>query len=228
MSDASPKTKKETLVAQPASTVSGKRLEAAKKRREERQKAYARNRRQWLITKIAAGVIVVAVVGGIVYAVVNHVQSSSDNKIPDGVKSYTYAGGQHDANFNSWTENPPVGGIHNPVWQKCQYYSAPIVTGKGVHAMEHGAVWITYSPDLPQDVIDKIKAEADGQDFILASPYPGLPAPIVLSSWNHQLQLQSWDQKTVDQYVKVFKDSPTYTPEYGATCETGDTDTAPQ
>src|SRR4051812_13654329 len=110
MSDASRKPKKELLVTpDTASTVTGKRQDAAKKRREERNKAYARNRRQWMITKIIAGVIVLAVIGSIVYAVVSHSQSSADATIPDGVKNYTYASGQHDDTFNAWTENPPVG-----------------------------------------------------------------------------------------------------------------------
>lgn len=222
MSDASRKPKKESLVA---GSPADKRQDAAKKRREERQKAYTRNKRQILITKIVVLVIVIGALGGIGYGIYDKTKSSAEAAIPDGVKSYTYASGQHDDNFNAWTENPPVGGIHNNTWQKCQFYSAPIMTGKGVHSLEHGAVWITYSPDLPQDQIDKIKAVADGQDFILASPYLGIPAPIVLSSWNHQLLLQSFDQKTVDQFIKVFKHSQQYTPEYGANCATGDTST---
>jgi hypothetical protein len=142
-----------------------------------------------------------------------------------GVKSYDYAFGQHDDNFHEWPEVPPVGGKHNHVWQKCQFYDKPIDSGKAVHSLEHGAVWITFVPDLPQDQIDKIKAIANGQDYVLASPYPGQPAPIVLTSWNHQLQLQTFDQQVIDQFIKVFKHSPDYTPEYVANCATGSTDT---
>ena len=54
--------------------------------------------------------------------------------------------------------------------------------------MEHGAVWITYRPDLAADQVETLRAAAD-DDFMLLSPYPGLPGNIVLSSWNRQLAL---------------------------------------
>jgi hypothetical protein len=225
MSASSPKSKKEQLVTTTPSEATGKRQETAKNRRVERQRSYERNRRQWMITKIVAGVLLVAVIGGIAFEVVNKSSESSSTDIPEGVKSYTYAQGQHDDTFNAWTENPPVGGIHNNTWQQCGYYAAPIVTGMGVHSMEHGAVWITYSRDLPQDEIDKLKAIAEGQDFILVSPYDGLPTPIVVTSWNHQMQLQTYDETKIDQFIKVFKNNKTYTPEFGATCATGSTAT---
>lgn len=220
MSKSSVRSKQEQLVA-PA--VPAKREDAAKRRREGRMKAYERNRRQWMITKIAAALIALLIVAGVAYLIVD--KSNNNDSIPDGVTSYTYAAGSHDDNFNAWTEVPPVGGTHNNTWQQCQYYSAPINPGMGVHSMEHGAVWITYSPDLPQDQIDKIKELADGQDYVLASPYAGLPTPVVLSAWNHQLQLQSINDNRVDQFIKVFKHSQKYTPEYRATCESGSTDT---
>ena len=94
-----------------------------------------------------------------------------------------------------------------------------------MHALEHGAVWITYSPDLPEDQVNKLKDLANGQDFILVSPYDGLPTPIVASSWNKQLQLDSVDDERLDQFINVFKNSPEYTPEYGATCANGSTAT---
>jgi hypothetical protein len=221
MSTASGKTKKEQLVApdQPA----GKRQDAAKKRREERMKQYEKNRRQWLMTKIGAGIIAAVVVLGIVALTVNYVRDRDVNRVPDGVTSYTYASGQHNDAFNAWTENPPVGGVHNNTWQKCDFYDGQINTGMGVHSMEHGAVWITYSPDLPQDQIDKLKAYGD-DGFMLISEYPGLPSPIVVSAWGHQLQIQDAGATELKQFIRVYKDNPEFTPEPGATCSNG-TDT---
>jgi Protein of unknown function (DUF3105) len=47
--------------------------------------------------------------------------------------------------------------------------------------MEHGAVWITYRPDLPMEQAEKIKSLAQ-KSYVLATPYPGLPAPVVASA----------------------------------------------
>jgi hypothetical protein len=153
--------------------------------------------------------------------------TETNGDIPAGVITYTITDRGHDNDYRAWPQVPPAGGIHNNVWQKCQFYDAPIDPGKGVHALEHGAVWITFDPNLPADEIAQIKLIANGQEFVLASPYVGLPAPIVVTSWNHQLYLQTVDDKAIAQFIKVFKNSPTYTPEYGASCATGSTDTVP-
>lgn len=213
-------TDQETLVV-PASQP--KRHEAAKNRRESRMKAYERNKRQWLITKIAAGVIGLAIIVAIVLLIVNSVQDNNLNRVPDGVASYSNAA-DHDDAVDSWPEVPPTGGTHNNIAQKCQFYSAPINPGMGIHSMEHGAVWITYSPGLAQEQIKKLEDLAD-DPYVLVSPYSGLPSPIVASAWNKQLQLESADDVKLDQFIRVFKNSPDNTPEYGATCNTGSTDT---
>src|SRR6186997_2514190 len=119
MASSSGKPKTEPLVA-PESRRE-QRQQAAKSRREERRKAYERNKRQWLITKIGAAVLALLVIGGLVYAGVSYAQDRNLNRVPDGVQSYTYAGGNHDDSFTAWTESPPVGGVHNNTWQKCGY-----------------------------------------------------------------------------------------------------------
>ncbi len=210
------------LVADPApAKKADARRQDARERQDARRKAYSRNRRQWLITKAVAGVLVLAILGGLAYYVINWSRTKDDGTIPTGVKTYTYSQGQHDDSFNAWTENPPVGGVHNNVWQNCGYYADPIGTGHGVHSMEHGAVWITYQPDLPADQIAKLKAIADSQNYILVSPFPGIPSPIVVTSWDHQMQVQTADDSRINQFIKAFKNNKTYTPEYGALCTNG-------
>jgi hypothetical protein len=61
---------------------------------------------------------------------------------------------------------------------------------------------------------------------MMLSPYPGLPAPIVLTAWNHQLQMQSFDKDTVEQFIRSYKNKQGITPELGASCA-GTTATAP-
>ena len=130
---------------------------------------------------------------------------------------------------------PPAGGDHYPRWANCGVYDQPIPSEKGVHAHEHGAVWITYRPDLPPRQVEALEdfvrrqplvvvtvqgvRRETNERYILMSPFRGLPAPIVISSWAHQLRLDSPDDPRLQRYVDTFRMNPKYSPEYGPTCE---------
>ena len=101
------------------------------------------------------------------------------------VRSYSNLSRDHTKQPVDYPQSPPVGGPHNPIWQNCGFYSKPVRNENAVHSMEHGAVWITYSPDLPNDQVEKIKSLTQ-KSYVLASPYPGLPAPVVASAWGKQ------------------------------------------
>ena len=62
------------------------------------------------------------------------------------VKSYSNLSRNHTKEPVDYPQTPPVGGPHNPIWQNCGFYSKPVRNEHAVHSMEHGAVWITYSP----------------------------------------------------------------------------------
>ena len=202
-----------------------RRPEMVKQRRDERRKVYERRRRQWLITRIGLGTVGILIVGALLWTVFSYANDKSDNVRPQGVKEYSYQGSDHTGSLQEkvqYSESPPVGGRHAPApfWQNCGYYSAPIPNEAAVHSLEHGAVWITYRPDLPQDQIDKLKKEADDNTYVLASPYQDQAEPIVLSAWNNQLRLNSLDDKRFDQFVRYFRQGP-QTPERGAACTGG-------
>jgi uncharacterized protein DUF3105 len=72
---------------------------------------------------------------------------------------------------------PPAGGPHNDVWQNCGFYDEPVRDENAVHSLEHGAVWITYLPDLPQDEIEVLRDLAESNGFVLVSPYPDQVSP---------------------------------------------------
>jgi Protein of unknown function (DUF3105) len=199
-----------------------------KQRREERLRYAEKHRRQQLLVRIGLGVLAVILVGAVSYGIYQWNQDRVDNKFPDGTVTYENLARDHDETIPlHYDQTPPVGGHHNPVPQTCGYYSEPIHNEHGVHSLEHGAVWITYSPDLPQDQIDVLKQLAESQSYILVSPYDGLPSPVVASSWGHQLKLDSATDPRLDQFIRVFRNSEKYAPEYGSAC-TGTTDTASQ
>jgi predicted small secreted protein len=138
---------------------------------------------------------------------------------PAGVKSYSNLSRDHTKEPVDYPQSPPVGGPHNPIWQNCGFYSKPVRDENAVHSMEHGAVWITYAPDLPKDQVEKIKSLTQ-KSYVLASPYPGLPAPLVASAWGKQLRLNSTNDPRLEQFVRAYRQGP-QTPEPGAPCRGG-------
>lgn len=144
---------------------------------------------------------------------------------PAGTETFDDLSQNHVPGNVSYPQTPPVGGNHNPEWQNCGFYSQPIMPEKGVHTMEHGAVWVTYRPDLPSEQITALQRLAQAQTYILASAWPGgLPAPVVASAWGRQLTLTSAGDPELAAFVRAFRQGP-QTPEPGAPCTGGESGT---
>jgi hypothetical protein len=132
----------------------------------------------------------------------------------------------------AYSVTPPVGGQHNAIWMNCGIYDKPVPAERAVHNLEHGAVWITYQPSLPQSEVSQLRAFAKKQTmvpstegaasrYIDLSPYPGLSSPIIISSWGFQLKVSSPTDPRLQQFVNKFRASSKYTPEYGGACTGG-------
>lgn len=154
--------------------------------------------------------------------------ANSGPKVPDALPADHYDGPIR------YAVTPPAGGDHNPRWVNCGVYDKPIPPEKAVHAHEHGAVWITYRPDLPDDDVEPLKdfvrrqpmvvvtiggvQRNTNERYIILSPFPGQREPVVISSWAHQLRVDSPHDPRLQRYVDTFRVSPKYSPEYGPTC----------
>jgi hypothetical protein len=109
----------------------------------------------------------------------------------------------------TYDQTPPMGGPHNPVWLGCAVYDEAVPNEHAVHSMEHGAVWITYRPDLSQKDVDIVhRLQGLKPAFVLVSPYPGLPALVVASAWGLQLQVQKVDDPRLADFVRQYAGGP--------------------
>ena len=142
-------------------------------------------------------------------------------KPPEEVKTYDVGpAGQHTEGEVDYEQSPPAGGEHNPVWQNCGYYAEPVRDENAVHSLEHGAVWITYSPNLSKDEVERLRDIAENETYVLVSPYEGLPSPVVASAWGKQLSLQSAEDPDLERFIGAYRQGP-QTPEPGAVCTGG-------
>lgn len=193
--------------------------EKAQARREHltrmREEQKRKERRAAFLMWGAGGAVVVLLVAVVAYYLVTERAATS----LDNVATTKYTGSQHTQTKVTYKENPPMGGEHNPAWQNCGIYDQPINNENAVHAMEHGAVWITYQPDLPKAEVDTLR-ELASKEYMLLSPYPGLPSKVVASSWNNQLKLDSATDGRLPRFITKYKNGPG-TPELGASCSGG-------
>ena len=145
---------------------------------------------------------------------------SAEGELPPAAAEYEVTERGHVQTPVTYPQTPPVGGNHAPVWQNCGYYSSAIANENGVHTLEHGAVWITYRPELPQDQIEALRQLTRGQTFVLVTPFPNLPSPIVASAWGRQLSLERADDPELASFIRVFRLGK-QSPEPGAPCTGG-------
>lgn len=199
------------------------------------KKQQARERRNRLIGTISGIVGGIAVLALIVTVVVVNSQPKPDPATItiEGLKTFpeVKAGGHVDVDGNNqpispapgvdyqaqYGMNPPAGGDHWAGWLNCGIYTEPQQNERAVHALEHGAVWVTYDPDaLDQSQIDTL-VNSLPDTYIVVSPYPGLPAPVVASAWGAQVQLDGVDDERLAQFVTKYWRSAT-APEPSAVC----------
>jgi hypothetical protein len=136
----------------------------------------------------------------------------------EGVTVVPVASAQHVNGSVTYNASPPAGGNHNPAWQNCGFYTVEVIPELAVHSLEHGAVWITYAPGADDATLAAVRSLADQHDYVLASPYPDNPAPIVLTAWGRQADVDSADDPLVAEFLDTYlEDGPT-TPEPGAAC----------
>ena len=180
--------------------------------------------RPWglIAAAIAVSLFAIAVIG---YAVTRSGREAAESVTAAhqiaGIAVYDYPGGLHTAQPVAYEQSPPVGGQHDLEWADCTgtVYDAPIRDENAVHALEHGAVWLTYNPDISSDDLRALKQLTDGQAGTMLSPYPNLDAPISLQSWGHQLKVDSVDDVRVEQFIEFLRFNPALSPEAGASCE---------
>ena len=175
------------------------------------------SRRTYVIIAVVAAVVI----GGFITLAVIDSRQRAASTPPSDVQTIDVGdAGQHTEEDVNYEQSPPAGGEHNPTWQNCGYYDEPVRNETAVHSLEHGAVWITYSPDLPNDQLNVLRERATNETYLLVSPMEDLPSPVVASAWGKQVQLEDAENEDLDKFIRAFREGP-QTPEPGAACTGG-------
>ncbi|MFN3266739.1 MAG: DUF3105 domain-containing protein [Deinococcales bacterium] len=141
-----------------------------------------------------------------------------EDKTIEGLETFTVTRGHREGRL-SYPTNPPTGGEHNPIWQNCGVYETQIAIENAVHSMEHGAVWITYQPNLSKEEVQKLRDLVKGKAYTLVSPYlvGALEKPIYAVAWGVRVGVDSADDTRLPKFINQYMQGE-QTPERGASC----------
>jgi hypothetical protein len=123
---------------------------------------------------------------------------------PEGIEVYPATTNATVEGPIEYDRRPPTNGDHDPLWQNCGFYEQPVRDRHAVHSMDHGVVWVTYRPDLPEGQIDALRPYGERR-YVIVSPYPGQDAPVVATSWRVQLELDGADEPRLREFVDGFR-----------------------
>ncbi|WP_370247578.1 DUF3105 domain-containing protein [Nocardioides sp.] len=143
---------------------------------------------------------------------------SSDGEVV-GVERFDRIIAKHTEDDVTYPAVPTSGGPHYPRWLACGEWTEPVPEEVVAHDLEHGTFWFTYDPErVDADDVARLRdvLPADG----ILSPFPGLRAPIVLTVWARQLELDDVDDAGLEAFLIAYGDEHT-APEPLASCKGG-------
>jgi hypothetical protein len=192
---------------------------------EMRRAQHASERRNRILTIAVSAVVVLGLVGFGAYALNKKSDQNAAADAPiKGEKDWDVAklGRNHVTEQVKYPMKPPVGGDHNQVWMNCDrdVYKDPIPDVNAVHALEHGAVWVTYNDKASAADVKTLSDKVKKTSYSLMSPYKDQAGAITLSAWGKQLSVKSADDPRVNQFFTRYVQGP-QTPEPGAACTGG-------
>lgn len=187
------------------------------------QRASERKRNSLIFGGIA--LVIVAIIVAVTIVIVQQVQEN--NRVDalaeqdiEGVETVEVTSFEHVDGPVEYDQAPPVGGNHNAIWTNCGVYTQQIPDENTVHSLEHGAVWITYQPDLAQSEIDALTELVGDRSYVLLSPYEGQESPVMASAWGLQLGVDSADDERLQAFLAKYVQGE-QTREPGALCSGG-------
>lgn len=107
-----------------------------------------------------------------------------------------------------YSSNPPASGPHynkpgeGPL--ECKFFDSEVKDEGAIHNLEHGAIWITYKNN-DAELKKNLRKIVDDNSKVIISYRPANDSALVVASWGRLLKLDSFDQKKIDQFIKLYK-----------------------
>ncbi|KKQ34235.1 MAG: hypothetical protein US50_C0056G0003 [Candidatus Nomurabacteria bacterium GW2011_GWB1_37_5] len=104
-----------------------------------------------------------------------------------------------------YNSNPPTSGPHYADSPTGGFYRDGLEDERALHGLEHGYIWISYK-NIDEATLEQLKdIQKRNYGSVILTPREGNDAPIALASWGRLLNLDSFDEATINTYIKLYK-----------------------
>lgn len=164
-------------------------------------------------TLFGAGILIV--LGFLIFALVAWRNSRNQNipgeTIPDQGREHIAPGHEH-----AYNSNPPTSGWHYAADAEWGAYREELADETLIHNLEHGGIWISYKPEISEDVRKKLEGfyEKYGRKIII-TPRAKNDSDVALAAWGHldKFSAAEYSDERIERFIKAFRNKgPEFVP----------------
>lgn len=181
---------------------------------QEKFKRFAEVRRKRIMKRVLTWGIVFIVIAGSIFGFVQYAKWSNGSLpgvlYPELGRDHVGSGVPHEG-YNS---NPPSSGSHYATPAPWGVYHAsadgsdPLPDEQLIHNLEHGGVWISYRPGIPQNIIDQLDSfyKQYGSKVIITSRKEN-DVDIALVVWTRveKFSVADYSEARVDNFIRRLR-----------------------
>lgn len=165
--------------------------------------AVKRQKRKVIFWIILVGVCAVGVIWGLIA-----LSRSRNTDLPGTL--FSDQGQQHVGlgHAHTYNSNPPTSGPHFAKPADWGVYQEELPDEELVHNLEHGGVWVSYKPGIPEDI--KKKLEGFYKKYgtkVIVTPRAKNDADIALAVWTRldKFSVSDFSEERVDSFIKKLR-----------------------
>jgi len=179
-----------------------KRLEREQKREHDQKKGKIKKAAVWAcIALAAAGLIALFIL-----------PSGNEQALgADFSKEMPIEGSEHVAEGTdiSYQSNPPTSGRHWPAPLRDGVYDKEKPDQAVVHSLEHGRIWISYKPSIPEEAKQALLELARSRSLVILTPREKNETDIALVGWQRLDAFNldgaaAFDQKRIFDFISRY------------------------
>ena len=191
------------------------RMQRREERRNTEEKVQQKKKVMYVLWWIAGIALFGALIGGIVWAIIANkpapLGEDFSRAMPDEGATHVTEGEKV-----TYQSQPPTSGDHWPDPLRDGIYDIEKPDEAIVHSLEHGRIWISYRPDIPDEIKEQVRAIAKREVRVIVTPRAANATDIALAAWNRldTFSKEEFNESRVRDFIRRYRDKgPEYVPQ---------------